>query len=132
MLKHLLVEVFRLDWTAFGYITREISGLGLFSVRQGNIAMLVTELQRQLWRPVIDKTDLKGEYDFTLEWTPEPGQGGPESLGLPPPLEPPSPVNSDRPSIFVALHEQLGLRLDSEKGPAGFIVIEGVEMPSNN
>lgn len=108
-------------------------GLGLYSVKQGNIARLVTELTRQLWRPVIDKTDLKGEYDFTLEWTPQPGQGGPESLGLPPqPLESAPPVNPDGPTIFSALQEQLGLRLDSQKGPVGLIVIEGVEKPSAN
>jgi uncharacterized protein (TIGR03435 family) len=108
-------------------------GLGLYSVKQGNIARLVTELTRQLWRPVIDKTDLKGEYDFTLEWTPQPGQGGPESLGLPPqPLESAPPVNPDGPSIFTALQEQLGLRLDSQKGPVEVIVIEHVEKPSAN
>jgi uncharacterized protein (TIGR03435 family) len=108
-------------------------GQGLYSVKQGNIARLVTELTRQLWRPVIDKTDLRGEYDFTLEWTPEPGQGGPESLGLPPqPLESPPPVNPDGPTIFSALQEQLGLRLDSQKGPVGLIVIGGVEKPSAN
>jgi uncharacterized protein (TIGR03435 family) len=108
-------------------------GLGLYSVKQGNIARLVTELTRQLWRPVIDKTDLKGEYDFTLEWTPQPGQGGSESLGLPPqPLESAPPVNPDGPTIFSALQEQLGLRLDSQKGPVGLIVIEGVEKPSAN
>jgi len=108
-------------------------GLGLYSVKQGNIAMFVTELTRQLWRPVIDKTDLKGEYDFTLEWTPQPGQGGPESLGLPPqPLESVPPVNPDGPSIFSALQEQLGLRLDSQKGPVAIIAIDSVERPSAN
>ena len=108
-------------------------GLGLYSVKQGNIARLVAELTRQLWRPVIDKTDLKGEYDFTLEWTPQPGQGGPESLGLPPqPLESAPPVNPDGPSIFSALQEQLGLRLESQKGPVEIIVIEHVEKPSDN
>jgi uncharacterized protein (TIGR03435 family) len=118
---------------AIPYGQRFRLGLGLYSVKQGNIAMFVTELTRQLWRPVIDKTDLKGEYDFTLEWTPQPGQGGPESLGLPPqPLESAPPVNPDGPTIFSALQEQLGLRLDSQKGSVEVIVIERVEKPSEN
>ena len=118
---------------AIPYGQRFRLGLGLYSVKQGNIAMFVTELTRQLWRPVIDKTDLKGEYDFTLEWTPQPGQGGPESLGLPPqPLESAPPVNPDGPTIFSALQEQLGLRLDSQKGPVEVIVVEHVEKPSEN
>ena len=118
---------------AIPYGQRFRLGLGLYSVKQGNIAMFVTELTRQLWRPVIDKTDLKGEYDFTLEWTPQPGQGGPESLGLPPqPLESAPPVNPDGPSIFSALQEQLGLRLDSQKGPVEVIAIDSVAEPSAN
>ena len=80
---------------------------------------------------MIDKTELKGEYDFTLAWTPEHGQGGPESLGLPP--QPPAePADSNGPSIFSALQEQLGLRLESQKGPVEIIVIERVEKPSEN
>jgi len=118
---------------AIPYGQRFRLGLGLYSVKQGNIAMFVTMLTRELWRSVIDKTDLKGEYDFTLEWTPQPGQGGPESLGLPPqPLESAPPVNPDGPSIFSALQEKLGLRLDSQKGPIEIIAIERVEKPSEN
>jgi uncharacterized protein (TIGR03435 family) len=107
-------------------------GRGLFSVKQGSTAPLVAELERQLWRPVVDKTGLEGEYDYTLQWKPEPGQGGAESLGLPPQPEPQPPADSDGPSIFTALREQLGLRLDSQKGPVEIIVIEGVEKPSAN
>ena len=80
---------------------------------------------------VIDKTELKGEYDYSLEWMPEPGQGGPESIGMPP--EAPRPhVDANGPSIFTALQEQLGLRLVSQKGPVEIIVIDGVERPSAN
>ena len=58
--------------------------------------------------------------------------GGPESIGLPPQAEPPTPPDSKSPSIFTALQEQLGLRLDSQKGPVEVIVIEHVEKPSDN
>ena len=107
-------------------------GRGLFSVKKGGIALLSAQLERQLWRVVIDKTGLQGEYDYTLEWTPEAGQGGPESLGLPPQAEPAAPADSKGPSIFAALQEQLGLKLESQKGPVEIIVIERVEKPSEN
>ncbi len=57
---------------------------GTLSAKQGGTAGLAGMPQRELWRPVIDKTGLREEYDFTLTWVPEPGQEGPESLGLPP------------------------------------------------
>ncbi|MEO7649089.1 MAG: TIGR03435 family protein [Bryobacteraceae bacterium] len=80
-------------------------------------------------RPVIDKTGLKGDYDFTLEWTPEPGQG---MFGGPPPPGGPPPADTNGPSIFTALQEQLGLRLDSRKGPVEIIVIDHLEKSSTN
>jgi uncharacterized protein (TIGR03435 family) len=81
---------------------------------------------------VMDKTGLTGEYDFTLEWTPEPGQGGPESIGLPPAPDSPRASDSNGPSIFTALQEQLGLRLDAQKGPVDIIVIDRAEKPDEN
>jgi uncharacterized protein (TIGR03435 family) len=53
-------------------------GDGSLIVKKGGTAALATGLSRQLGRVVIDKTDLKGEYDYKLEWTPDPGQGGPD------------------------------------------------------
>jgi bla regulator protein BlaR1 len=108
------------------------SGRGLFSVQKGGIALLAAQLERQLSRVVIDKTGLNGEYDYTLVWTPEPGEGGPESIGLPPQPELPVPADSKGPSIFTALQEQLGLKLESQRGPVEIIVIERVEKPSEN
>ena len=104
----------------------------MFSVQKGGTALLATQLERQLSRKVIDKTGLRGEYDYVLEWMPEPGQGGAESLGLPPQIDARPPADSDKPSIFTALQEQLGLRLDKEKGPVEIIVIDSVEKPSAN
>ena len=107
-------------------------GRGLFSINKGGVGLLAAQLERQLSRVVIDKTELKGEYDYTLEWTPEPGEGGPESIGLPPQASSAVPVDSKGPSIFTALQEQLGLRLESQRGPVEVIVIERVEKPSEN
>jgi bla regulator protein blaR1 len=106
-------------------------GDGSLIVKKGGIAALASWLSRQLGRVVIDKTDLKGDYDYKLEWTPDPGEGGPESIGLPP--EAPRPhVDTNGPSIFTAVQEQLGLRLVSQKGPVEIIVIDSVEKPSAN
>ena len=80
---------------------------------------------------MIGKTDLKGEYDYKLEWTPEPSEGGPESLGLPPEAPAPHP-ETNGPTIFTALREQLGLRLAPQKGPVQFVVIDSVDKPTGN
>jgi bla regulator protein BlaR1 len=107
------------------------TGSGALYFKNGGTAALASWLSQNLGRVVVDKTGFKGEYDFTLEWTPEAGQGGAESMGLPP--EAPRPhVETAGPSIFTALQEQLGLRLVSEKGPVEILVIDRVERPSAN
>jgi uncharacterized protein (TIGR03435 family) len=73
----------------------------------------------------VDKTRLKGRYDFTLEWEPDdaPPMAGSDN-GLPP-----DPGNA---SIFTALQEQLGLKLEPQKEPIGILVIDRIEAPSAN
>ena len=75
-----------------------------------------------LGRPVLDKTGLTGTFDFTIEWTPE-------LNGLLPPDVEPDPSG---PTFLEALKEQLGLKLDSQKGPVDVIVVDHVEHPSEN
>jgi uncharacterized protein (TIGR03435 family) len=75
-------------------------------------------------RPVIDKTGLDKWYDFTLSFLPEFPPNFPKE-NLPPSL-------LDRPSLFDALKEQLGLKLQAEKGPVEYYVIDHVEKPSEN
>jgi uncharacterized protein (TIGR03435 family) len=89
-------------------------------------ANFIAGLAQQLRRPVIDKTGLKGLYDIKLQWTPE---LGPTSSG---PEQAPPPADSSGPSVFTALQEQLGLRLESAKGPVEVIVIDSVQKPSEN
>lgn len=74
-------------------------------------------LSRYLGRDVRDDTGLPGKYDFELSWTPDaaPCPGAPES-----------------PSIFTAVQQQMGLRLESTHGPVQVLVIEHVEKPSAN
>ncbi len=76
-------------------------------------------------RPVVDRTGLTGRYDFVLEWFPDETQFGGEL-----PLKP-NPDNPE-PDLFGAVQEQLGLRLESTRGPAEVLVIDRVERPSEN
>ena len=93
---------------------------------------VVNMLSQQLHRTVIDKTGLTGKYDLELNWTPEEGEG----MGPPPPAGGPQhadpPSDSSGPSIFTAVQEQLGLKLQSAKGPVETLVIDNVEKPSEN
>ncbi len=99
------------------------------------MTMLLQQLAQTLGRPVVDKTGLTGEYDFTLTWTPQVGEGG-SGFGAGPPgpggLEGPPPADADGPSIFSALQEQLGLKLESDKGPVEILVLDQVEKPTEN
>jgi uncharacterized protein (TIGR03435 family) len=92
-----------------------------------NITMLqfASVLQRAiLERPVVDNTGLAGRYDFKLEWTPDGSQfGGQLPSGAP---------DSDKPGLFEAVQQQLGLRITATKGPLDTLVIEALQRPSAN
>jgi uncharacterized protein (TIGR03435 family) len=98
------------------------------------LSTLINALSQQLGRPIVDKTDLKGLFDIQLQWTPDVGQAfGPFGAVAPGgPEPPPAPVDPSGPSIFTALQEQLGLRLESTKGPVEVLVIDSVQAPSEN
>jgi len=117
------------------------SGMGMMRFGGGQLTgqgvpmeNLVHMLSQQLGRDVLDQTGLKGKYDFTLQWTPDQSQGammqGPGG-GTPGPDSPPPP-DPNGPSIFTAIQEQLGLKLESTKGPVEILVIDHVEKPSEN
>ncbi|HYP14083.1 MAG TPA: TIGR03435 family protein, partial [Bryobacteraceae bacterium] len=84
-------------------------GRGLLNASSMPLTMLAQQLSQQLGRSVIDKTGLTGNYEIKLEWTPEPGQGGGPLAGPPPP-DAITAADSNGPTIFTALQEQLGLR----------------------
>jgi uncharacterized protein (TIGR03435 family) len=109
-------------------------GLGSLAPSRATMKMLADQLSVQLWRVVIDKTALTGEYSFRLDWAPAQGEYGPEALGLPPPAagEPPPNVVNNGLSIFDALKEQLGLRLVSQKGRVEVLVIDRAGKPDPN
>lgn len=116
-------------------------GAGLWVMNRGGpttitsqgvaISQVVELLSQQLGRTVLDRTGLTGKYDFTLEWKPEedtPVFNGPNG-GAPPNAATPG---SSGPSLFTAIQEQLGLKLDSQKGPVEILVIDRIEKPSEN
>jgi uncharacterized protein (TIGR03435 family) len=81
------------------------------------MALFADILTNQVPRTVIDKTGLAGNYDLTLQWSREDS----------------STTDTDpAPSIFTALPEQLGLKLQPAKGPVETLVVDHVEMPSEN
>ena len=84
--------------------------------------------QAVLDRPVVNRTNLQGRFDFTLNWTPDESQFRSMGVRVPPP-----PVDgSGPPGLFTAVQEQLGLRIESTNAPADVIVIDRVERPSEN
>lgn len=94
------------------------------------MAALATNLSRTytaaLGRNVIDGTGLTGAFDFHLTWAMDPPAAVPGAAGNT------SPLDSTGPSIFVALQEQLGLRLESTKGSVEVLVIDRIQKPSDN
>jgi uncharacterized protein (TIGR03435 family) len=94
------------------------------------IEMLAQVLSNIMGRPVLDKTSLAAKYDFVLEWTPELGADA-RAQGFGDGITSPVPAPGG-PTIFTALQEQLGLRLESQKGPVQMIVIDRAEKPSEN
>jgi uncharacterized protein (TIGR03435 family) len=112
-------------------LNRGVIRLGSGSM-MGNAAVfpLFTQLLSQrLERPVVDRTNLKGRYDFQLEWTPGLGEN-PSGPGGDTPLA--AEPTEGRTSIFTALQEQLGLKLESAKGPVEMFVIDRADKPSQN
>ena len=91
---------------------------GMVSARAITMEQFIVRLSAFVGRPVIDRTGLTGDFDFDLSYTPESPRRG--AIGVP----------TDCPSIFTALQEQLGLKLESQRGPVDVFVIERVEQPT--
>ena len=89
------------------------------------MSMFAVQLSQNLGRVVIDKTELAKIYDFSVQWTPDSSQ----PLG---PKDGEAAPAADGPTLFTALQEQLGLKLESAKGPVEVLIIERVEKPTEN
>jgi len=96
-------------------------------VEQGGLARMTQLLSAALGRPVVDRTGLNGLYDLSLQWDDAPIPDG-GVLGA----DVHAASGTDRGSIFSAIQEQLGLRLEPQKCPVEVIVIDRIERPSAN
>jgi uncharacterized protein (TIGR03435 family) len=82
---------------------------------------LAMRLSAVLGAPVEDVTQVAGEFDFSLKWIPDDMRAGA-----------PAPETPDGPSLFTALQEQLGLKLEARKVSADVMVIDRAQLPSQN
>jgi uncharacterized protein (TIGR03435 family) len=87
-------------------------GTGRFTMTSVTLDTLATMLTKPAGRLVSDRTGLTGLFDVDLEWAEEAG--------------------SDKPSIFAAVQEQLGLKLESVREPVDVVVIDHVERPTED
>jgi uncharacterized protein (TIGR03435 family) len=91
---------------------------GRIEVQMSNsVAVLAEELSKVVGRNVVDKSGITGRYDLKLRWTPD--DRGPDA-------------DASGPSIFTALEEQLGLKLEPQRGAVEVLVIDHIELPSEN
>jgi uncharacterized protein (TIGR03435 family) len=109
-------------------MTMRAGGMAIGGSRNTTMVLIAERLSGmgRLGRPVVDRTELSGRFDFALEWSPEPSQG-------PFPTTPDALVpDAQGPSFQEALREQLGLKLEAAKAPLQILVVDKVERPSEN
>ena len=96
---------------------------GNMSGRKITIARFATTLSLFLSRAIVDRTNLSGEFDLDLRWLPD----------QPPPVDVrQAPTDATAPPLFTALQEQLGLKLESSRGPVDVLVIDAAEKPTQD
>jgi uncharacterized protein (TIGR03435 family) len=103
-------------------------GAGVIEGFGAPISFLAVPLTQMLGRPVLDETGIEGRFKFKLEYKPVDPQ---ELRGLAQ-LGTPLADDDPRPSIYTAIKDQLGLELQTRKGPVASIVIERIERPTEN
>jgi uncharacterized protein (TIGR03435 family) len=115
----------KLQEVEFGRASTSLSG-GRFTAVKVPMRNVTEFLSRQTGRPVLDETGLKGFYSFTLDFAPE------EAAPAPAPGSP-IPDSAVGPSLFNALQEQAGLKLEARKAPVEFLLVDHAEkIPTEN
>ena len=109
------------------------TGAGLLRLngRRASMPKLAALLERTMAKTVVDQTNLTGGFDFDAEWAPD--------LSLTPGVPPPVPMRDGQPtppgdgmSIFAALQNRLGLKLEARRGPVVTFVVQHAEKPTRN
>jgi uncharacterized protein (TIGR03435 family) len=103
------------------------SSRGRIDAQGYSMSQLALKLSEILQKPVLDTTHVAGRFDLKLEWTPDDMRAHSPSAG-----QRTGAVPETGPSIFTALQEQLGLKLESDKIPADVLVIDSAEKPEEN
>jgi len=112
-------------------VTEGVGDKGLtMNARDASLASIARMLSMPLGSTVVDKTGLTGTYDFSLEFAPDDSIRG--NLPPPPGAPPEDGAGSQGQSIFSAVQEQLGLKLEAQKEPADVIVIDHLDKPTAN
>jgi uncharacterized protein (TIGR03435 family) len=109
----------------------------MIEVRGATMTQFAQRLSGRVDRTIIDKTGIPGQFNFHLEFTPDPsmpgqllpGARGGDGGNAANPANLAAPSDPDL-SLFVALQEQIGLKLSSDKGPVSFVIIDHVEKPT--
>jgi uncharacterized protein (TIGR03435 family) len=97
------------------------------------LSSLASALVQSVQRTVVDKTGLAGHFDFYVKWTPEQMPARPPGLPADQPIRMNGlAIDPNGPSIFTALQEQLGLKLEPARGPVEVLVIDRVERPTSD
>jgi uncharacterized protein (TIGR03435 family) len=89
------------------------------------LSLFATGISNRLGRATVDHTGLTGNWEFELTFAAE----VPPSGTLPPGVDPPA-VDANAPDLFTAVREQLGIKIDSTKGPVEVLVIDSVSQPT--
>jgi uncharacterized protein (TIGR03435 family) len=106
-----------------GFLRR---GRGVIEGRGALMDTVAQFLAIDMRRPVTNETGLTKHYDFKLEWTPDSPVSSDGAAGTP------AAVSAPGPTVFTALEEQMGLKLESRKGPVEMLIIERAERASEN
>jgi uncharacterized protein (TIGR03435 family) len=105
----------------------------MIEVRGSTMTQFAQRLSQFVDRTVLDRSSIQDKFNFKLEFAADPnmpgrrpfaGRGGDPGNPAPPP--------DAGPDLFVAVQEQMGLKLSSEKGPVSFLIIDCVEKPTPN
>jgi bla regulator protein blaR1 len=104
---------------------------GSFSAGAVSMAQIAESLSGLVGRTVVDRTGLDGNWSVELRYTPD-RLPPPDTLAAKTAKKPAQAIDPDGPSIFTALREQLGLKLQATKGPVSVLVIDRLEVPKQN